>query len=152
MAIRADFTLYSPGGRLAAVAEVKKKFRTSEQWATKLRQNLLAYESLSGADFFLLVTPDRLYVWKKKGKALKAVRPDFVVNAKTIFAPYFERAGINPDEVSGYAFELIVESWLTDLTRLEDSQQRSANGKAWLVESGLLAEIKDGRIVSEEAA
>ena len=62
MTSSADLTLYDRDGRLIAVAEVKNKQGTSREWAAKLRRNILAHGRHYNADFFLLVTPDRLYI------------------------------------------------------------------------------------------
>jgi hypothetical protein len=152
MASSADFTLYDRNGRLIAVAEVKNKLGTSREWAAKLRRNLLAHDDRYGTEFFLLVTPDRLYLWKNAGSTLTLVQPTYEVEAKTIFAPYFERAGVAPDEVSGQAFELVVTAWLGDLLRSEEPPEKFTNGQGWLVESGFLTAVRNGRIEYEEAA
>jgi len=91
-----DLALYDHDGRLTAVAEVKNKQGTSREWAAKLRRNLLAHGGHYKADFFLLVTPDRLYVWKDAGTAPTLVQPTYELDAQPIFAPYFERAGVDP--------------------------------------------------------
>jgi hypothetical protein len=152
MASRTDFALYDRNGQLTAVVEVKNKLGTSREWAVKLRRNLLVHDDRYGTNFLLLVTPDRLYLWKNASAEPTLVQPTYEVDAKTIFAAYLERAGVPPDEVSGQAFELIVAAWLGDLMRSEEQHEESANGQEWLVESGLLAAIRDGRIEYEEAA
>ena len=106
MSVYADFALYDRNGRLIAVAQVKNKSGTSREWVAKLRRNILAHGGFHSADFFLLVTPDKLYVWKGAGAELAVVLPAIEVDAQPIFTPYFERAGVNPADVSGRAFEL----------------------------------------------
>jgi hypothetical protein len=106
MSVYADFALYDRNGRLIAVAQVKNKSGTSREWAAKLRRNILAHGGFHSADFFLLLTPDKLYVWKGAGAELAVVLPAIEVDAQPIFKPYFERAGVNPADVSGRAFEL----------------------------------------------
>ena len=147
-----DLALYDHNGRLTAVAEVKNKQGTSREWAAKLRRNLLAHGGHYKADFFLLVTPDRLYIWKDAGTAPTLVQPTYEVDAQPIFTPYFERAGVDPASISGQAFELVVAAWLGDLVRSAEPQATFTNGQRWLVESGFLTAVRDGRLAYEEAA
>jgi hypothetical protein len=71
----ADLSLYDRDGRLIAIAEVKNKRGTSPEWAAKFRRNLLVHSRYAQADFFLLATPDRLYVWKNAGATPTLVQP-----------------------------------------------------------------------------
>jgi len=152
MATRPDFVLYDRHGRLAAIIEVKAKRGTSSKWAAEFRRNLLAYESFRDAPFFLLVTPDRLYLWKEAPKTSDASvslkPPDFELDTNLLFRRYLERAGLKLEDVSGQAFELIVMSWLEDLVLQvpEDTQQ------AELARSGLPQAAKDGRLTFPAAA
>jgi len=151
MASRADLALYDRNGQLTAVAELKNKLGTSREWATQLRRNILAHGGYYSADFFLLVTPDRLYVWKNAGTAPALIPPTYEIDTQPIFAPYFKSAGVTHGHVSGHAFELIVAAWLGDLARSEKEPETLANGQGWLVESGFLKAVRDGRIEYEIA-
>ena len=62
MSTRADLALYSSHSRLIAIVEIKSKIGTSLKWAAMTRRNILAHGDIDGVDFFLLVTPDRLYM------------------------------------------------------------------------------------------
>jgi hypothetical protein len=79
------------------------------------------------------------------------VQPAFEVDAQPIFKPYFGRAGVNPADVSGRAFELVVAAWLGDLIRLAEQPENLSNGQHWLVETGLLDAVRNGRIEYEVA-
>lgn len=148
----ADLALYDRAGRLIAIVEVKNKQSTSPEWATKFRRNMLVHGGYSQAAFFLLVTPDRLYIWKNAGTAPPLVQPTYELDAQPLFAPYFERAGISPGDISGQAFELVVTAWLGDLVRSEEQQEVLTEGLRILAESGFLTAVRDGRIEYEEAA
>ena len=152
MHTRADLALYDPSGRLTAIAEIKNKLGTSDDWAAKTRRNLLAHSSFSSADFFLLVTPDHLYVWKDSGDDLDEQPPNYVADAETIFAPYFKRVGLSSQQVSGHAFELIVADWLGDVMRSSKRAKDTAGDESWLVSSGFYNAVKDGRIEYEAVA
>jgi hypothetical protein len=149
MSSYADLALYNRNGQLTAIAEVKNKLGTSREWATQLRRNILAHSGHYNADFFLLVTPDRLYLWKNADTTPTLIEPHYEINAEAIFVPYFSRAGVDPHNVSGHAFELVVAAWLSDLVRAEGLPEQAANGQKWLVESGFLTAVRDGRLAYE---
>jgi hypothetical protein len=152
MATRPDFVLYDRHGRLAAIVEIKAKRGTSSRWAAEYRRNLLAYEAFQHAPFFLLITPDRLYLWKEAPRTAGAeslpIPPDLALDAKSLFRRYLERTGLKMEAVSGQAFELIVMSWLGDLIL----QLPDAIRQAELEDSGLPQAAKDGRIAYPAAA
>lgn len=148
----ADLALYNRDGRLIAVAEVKNKSGTSSQWAAQLRSNVLAHGGFRSANFFLLITPDKLYVWKDAGIKPAVITPTYVVDAQPILKPYFEAADIKPDSINGSAFELVVGAWLGDLIRAEKSPPAASETENWLTESGLLDAVKNGRVEYEAAA
>ena len=150
MSFRADLALYDKNGRLTAVAEVKNIMGTSPRWAAQTRRNILAHGGHWESDFFLLVTPDRLYVWKDAGIASIEQLPTYEADAEHLFAPYFENANIDPHTVSGQAFELVVASWLSDLTRSSDRLDDPAFKQGWMDASGFRAAVQAGRIEYEE--
>lgn len=152
MSSRADLSLYDSNGRLTALAEVKNRTGTSGKWAAKTRRNLLAHGIGCGSEYFLLITPDRLYAWKDVGTNLSEVRPTFEADTGPTFAPYFSHAGIVPDQASGQAFELVVAAWLSDVVRCADRRDRHADDRGWLDASGLRAAIQNGRVEHEAVA
>jgi hypothetical protein len=147
-----DMALFSRDGQLTAVAEVKNRRGTSGEWAAELRRNILAHGGFPQADFFLMVTPDRLYLWKPSGNQPDLVEPAYEIDARPIFAPYFERSRVDPRHVSGPAFELVVDAWLADLMRPNPLSAKNRAEQDGLSESGFLAAIRDGRIEYETAA
>ena len=62
----------------------------------------------------LAVTPDRLYLWKDAAGQPIPVEPTYEADAQPLLQPYFARAGVDPADVSGRAFELVVAAWLAD--------------------------------------
>lgn len=152
MHVRADLALYDPVGRLVALAEVKNKRGTSREWAAKTRRNILAHGGISDVDFFLLITPDRLYLWKDAGTDPVEVPPSYQAEADSLFSPYLEGAGVDPRTVGGHAFELIVSAWLSDVMRSAVSTNGHGDDRSWLARSGFHAAVKDGRIEYDAAA
>lgn len=149
---QADLAVYDRNGQLIAVVEIKNKRGTSREWATKLHHNLLTHEGCSQAEFFLLVTPDQLYLWRNADSLPSLAPPTYEIDAQPIFAPYFERTGASPADISGNAFELIVTSWLEELARSHEPTETLAAKQPQLAESGFLTTVRDSRIAYEEAA
>lgn len=149
---QADLALYDRNGQLIAVVEIKNKQGTSREWAMKLRRNLHTHEGYPQAEFFLLATPDRLYLWRNVGTGPSLIPPTYEIDAQPIFAPYFERTGASPTDISGNAFELIVTSWLEELARSHEPTGTYAVKQPQLAESGFLTTVRDSRIAYEEAA
>lgn len=151
MSPRADLALYGHDGRLVAMVEVRNKRGTSPQWAAQLRHNLLAHGGGRRADFFILITPDRIYVWNSSaGEA--AVEPTLVVDPTPLFGAYFDRVKVVPDQMSGHAFELMVGALLGDLMHPARQVSTPARAVQELESSGLLGAIRDGRVEYEAAA
>lgn len=145
--VQADLSLYDANGHLAAIAEVKNRVGTSGQWAAKTRRNLLAHGLGRGSGFFLLVTRDRLYVWKGAGDEPVEVPPTYEEDATKTFAPYFSSAGVAANQISRAAFELVVAAWLADVTHQRDPA-RTVQAD-WLDQSGFRKAVQDGRVELE---
>lgn len=150
MFTRTDFALYDRSGRLTAVAEIKNKLGTSSEWAAQTRRNILAHGGSCSAGFFLLVTPDRLYLWKDAEPV--QVPPTFEADTREEFAPYFESAKVDPQHLSGNAFEMLVATWLSDITRLAETTEEPPDDQGWLAKSGFRTAIRDARIEYEAVA
>lgn len=153
MSTQPDFFLYDRIGRLAAVVEVSASPGTSSEWAAEFRRNILAhFETFRGAPLFLLVTPDRLYLWKDAPTDLEddstPVPPDYVVDSELLFSRYLEQTRLRLQKISRPAFEMVVMSWLGDLVR----QTPEVIGIYGLEGSGLSEAAKNGRIVDSVAA
>ena len=147
--LRADIGVYDWRGQLIAVAEVKNMLGTSCDWAAKLRRNLFAHDGVCGAEYFLIITPDRLYLWKGVGTDLNQVPPTHEADMQPEFAKYFEGAGIEPDRIHRPAFEIMVDAWLSEAIRFRGEAKELAGNRSWLAESGLLSAVRDGRIEHE---
>lgn len=115
MSTSVDLAVYNRKGQLSVVAEVKNIHGTSTDWATQMRRNLLAHAGPYDADYFLLITPDRIYLWKNAATTPTLIPPDCEIDAVPVFASYFDRSRVDPNSVSSQAFELIASAWLSDL-------------------------------------
>ena len=146
----ADLALYDRYGQLVAAVEVKAKVGTTGDWATRLWRNIATQDNLSDLPYFLLATPETLYLWKRDATQ-KGSQPTHQIDLHPVLAPYFQRAGVDPQSVSGFAFELIVASWLNDLTHNSMSGE-SNTAPGGLTESGFLDTVREGRVEYQAAA
>ncbi len=75
-----------------------------------------AWASYPGFDYFLLlVLRNHLYLWKhypREGSDL----PDFSGRTEEVLEPYLKDVQTSLHDISGLSFELLVKSWLTDLS------------------------------------
>ena len=151
MSIQFDYTIYDSGGQLAAVVEVKSTQGTSVEWAAEFRRNLLSHGGESRPTFFLIVTPDCIYIWKNAGIIPRIVAPDFAVDARPVFQPYFDAARLDASRVGGFAFEMIVSSWLTNLALVRDPVAELPSHERVFIESGFVDAIRRGKVEHEVA-
>ena len=149
----ADMTIYDTSGQVVALVEVKNKFGTSREWATKMRRNIAAHGLLPDAKYFLLALPDHFYLWKGVTPQPGEIAPTYDINPEPFLKPYYEKIGIAPEQLSGKSFKLIMTSWLGELQQAKSIPTHlPRETQQWLQESGLLEAIKDGRISYEDAA
>lgn len=151
MATQPDIRLYGRDGHLVLVADIRAKQGTSVEWAAMLRRNLLEGEEFPAVKFFLIATPDRLYLWKDSGKDPVLVPPTYIIDARSALKPYFERLG-NRAHISKEVFELLVTAWLSGLVYWRESPKGIDREQGWLTESRFLDAIKNGWIEVPAAA
>jgi hypothetical protein len=148
----ADITVYSPDHQLQLVVEVKGKSGATGEWAAQMRRNLLAHSVVPRSPFFILALPDRLYLWKNGAESAQSRPADFVVDSTPIVAPYLGDTEIAAEQLSGRDLELIIKSWLSQLTISKISEGVVAPHEKWLLESGLYQAIKDGSVETEASS
>jgi hypothetical protein len=147
MSTRWDLTAYNRDNQLVLVVEVKSKLGATPQWAAQLRRNILAHGTFPNAPYFLMVFPDRFYLWKNTKSNHELIEPTYVIDARPILQPYFEQAGIIADQVSGQSLELIVASWLGEV--MHKTSDELAASQQWLIDSGLYGAIVGGSLDHE---
>ena len=149
--LRTDFALFREDGSLTAVVEAKRVSNTSAEWAALFRRNILAHGGFASAEFFLIVTPDSMYLWEHADSAAVPVPPDRVIPTRPLLEPYFSRAHATPESVSGSGFEMIVWFWLSDLSEPGSEVSRAAREHGFSG-AGLVEALHGGRIEYEAAA
>ena len=78
---------------------------------------MLSHGMLPWAKYFLIATPERMYLWRQDRHDLAEVPPAFTIDAEKVFQPYFQKLHQEPLNVGPEAFELVVLTWLTDIAR-----------------------------------
>lgn len=91
------------------------------------------------ADYFLLAAPDKLYLWTESSD-----EPQFEKDAEPVLGRYFSEAQVDPSTIYHDAFELLVGSWLQDLSAGLDGSKGPSH--SWLEESGLAPALKGGSV------
>lgn len=146
----ADVVAYDQEGKLALIVEAKGRTHTSSDWATKMRRNILAHGLMPFSRYFMLALPDKLYLWKNVDNNLDLMEPTYETNSEPLFYPYFKKAKLNPEEMGGQSFELIVTSWINELVNLGIPEELPIEQRKLIVDSGLLAALKGGSIGLEQ--
>ncbi|MGF1515571.1 MAG: hypothetical protein ACFB5Z_17985 [Elainellaceae cyanobacterium] len=149
---RWDLSVDDRNGQRALIVEVKTKINVSSDWATRLRRNILAHGAFPKAPYFLMVFPDKFYLWIGSETKLEHSQPAYTIDARSILQPYFERAGVTADQISGHSLELIIASWLGEIIHVESPLDEIRNSQRWLVDSGLYEALAGGRFEQEQAA
>lgn len=86
MPVHADILVESARGRLLLAVECKAFSGYSAEDASQLRHMLLAHERTPDATFFMLMLPDRVYLWKQDAKP--DALPDFDADARPLLREY----------------------------------------------------------------
>lgn len=147
-----DLSVDDRSGQRMLVVEVKTKRNASPEWAAQLRRNILAHGTFPKAPYFLMVFPDRFYLWTDADDHPEQSEPNYIIDARPILQPYFEQAGVGEDQISGQSFELIVASWLGRIIHASEPFEDTDTSQQWLIESGLYDAITGGNFEHTTAA
>lgn len=149
MVTRADIVAYSSDESIQLVVEVKAIQGTTDEWAAKLRRNLVVHSAIPTAKFFLLALPDYLYLWCDNS-SIESIPADFKIRTKDALRPYIEN--ISLQGISGQGLEFLINSWLYDLVNSEISEDTVPSELSWLFDSGLYESIRGGKVKPEAVA
>lgn len=152
-----DLSVVDRNGQLVLVVEVKRKLNASPQWAAQFRSNILAHGTFANAPYTLIVFPDKFYLWTDVKSQLDRSglidrEPDYTIDARPILQPYFHRAKVTADSISGLNLELIVLGWLSELIYSGKLAETLDNSLEWLIDSGLFAALAGGQVKHEGVA
>ena len=105
---------------------------------------MLSHGILPWAKYFLIATPERMYLWKQERPNPAEVPPEFTIDAVKVFQPYFQKLHQEPSKIGPEAFELLVLTWLTDIARSGEHKLKQDTSSAWLSE--LTGSLQQARI------
>lgn len=143
MAAAADFVLESPATNAILFVEAKNTDAPSSEWAAKFARNLLEHIKLRPNQYFLLALRNKFYLWKHV-PIPGAELPDFEARTEDVLQPYLSHIHATLNELSPASFDLLVKSWLTDL-----SEGAVAPGVAEWVRASGLGEFENATIREE---
>ena len=141
----ADIAVYSPDDQLKLIVEVKSYRNATDEWAAKLRRNLLGDGFIPASEFFLLVLPEYSYLWSRC-ESLDAIPADYKFSTKDVLQLRGDAA--NPEKLSSFGLELLTSSWLNALA-VSPLSKEEAPELDWVFDSGLYDSIKDGSVKVE---
>lgn len=140
-----DLLAFGPGGDIVLVGQVKSRLGTSEAWARGFRRNMLAHGTIPRAPFFLIATPERLYLWKQDQPDQNDRPPEFTLDTRKEFQHYLGNSTRIFQSMGDGALELIVSSWLTEVAGRNPQQVKNDPSTRWLSDSGLLRTLEEAR-------
>ncbi len=105
---------------------------------------MLSHGVLPWAKYFLIATPERMYLWKQEHSKPVDVPPEFTIDAAKVFQPYFQKLHQEPSKIGPEAFELLVLTWLTDIARSGEHNLKQDPSSTWLSE--LTGSLQQARI------
>jgi len=146
-----DLVIYDSTGHKVLLVEVKQKLHTKQDWAAKMRRNLLAHNFIPNTPFFLLACPDRFYLWKDAGSEPTIVEPDYVIDPSSFLRPFLKNADISSEKISHFSLEITISSWLNKLLYMPLPKGDVDDETQKLIDSGLIDAIKGGRVEYEVA-
>lgn len=104
---------------------------------------MLSHGILPLSKYFLIATPERMYLWKQQETHAADAPPEFTIDAEMVFRPYFQKLQQEPLNIGPEAFEILVLTWLTDITRSGKRDQNQGPFSAGLSElSGSLQQAR----------
>ena len=141
----ADIAVYSRDDQLKLIVEVKSYKNATDEWAAKLRRNLLVDGFIPASEFFLLVLPEYSYLWRRC-ESLDAVPADYKFSTRDALQLRGDSA--NPDKLNSFGLEMLTSSWLNALAVSQVSRDEVPE-LDWVFDSGLYDSIKDGSVKIE---
>ena len=132
-----DFVVKDSSGVPRALFEVKRRAGMNARWAAQLRENLFRDNAVQAVGYFVIVTPDRLFVWR--AGAPLAEQP-IEVPLREVLQKYLNGTALDVSSTSVPTFELVVQAWIADLVR-------GASGDG--VPPELLAALRHGELTTQ---
>jgi hypothetical protein len=147
-----DLLVNDRDGQLVLIAEVKNRTNASADWAAQFRRNIFAHGNVPKVPYFLIIFPDRFYLWVEVDDTPSYIQPTYTIDARPILQPYFERAGVEADQIGGQSLEIIAALWLGEIIHSEKPPEGVSEYQRWLIDSGLYTALSGGKFYYQAAA
>ena len=150
--------VYAPNGELRAAVEVKGVTGRPPEWIAQFLSNLLEFGVVpERVPYFLLVTADAFYLWgdnrdrpldrSPNGGRQGPLAPDHSADASKVLAPHLEGVPLPLAELSETSLEMLVSSWLYDVTDPDLAGREVPPEHDWLSGTGFLEAVRGCRPV-----
>ena len=111
-----DCIAYNEAGMPLVLAEAKNKLGTTPEWAAGLRRNILSHRQLPVARYFLVITPEHIYLWVVQSGIGSNDLPHHVMDARVALRSYLKNLTLEPGYVGAEAFHMVAGAWLRDFS------------------------------------
>lgn len=144
---RADVAVFDKLGNLQLVVEAKyvKPNEDTSHRAVQIRRNLLAHSGIPNTPYFLIVFPDRSYLWKQGLPDRYDRQADYSMDSEIVLQSYAGECKAFGPSPRAFEFERLVSDWIEGLTTANDTSKIPE----WARNSGLYDAIKNGSVVVE---
>jgi hypothetical protein len=143
----ADIEARDANGNVVLVAEVKSRANKTPEWAAQLRRNLLSHGQPL-ANYFLIVTPDRTFLWHEgKNQSIDARQPDWSAETKRIIGPRLAEAIVRPG-IDSRGLEHLISAWLSRVAHSDSPDEFKQPARDFLQESGLFEALRGATVQS----
>jgi hypothetical protein len=144
---RADIIIKNKDGNVVFVAEIKNNHELDEEVsAEKTYSELLRMHSIPKSDYFLLVAPEKSYLWVNKDKQRVALSPSYIFSTKELFSPQTKFKNFYALRASEQLKKKVLLEYLSNIKLAFSMAAPLEPENDWLVGSGLFEEIKNGVI------
>lgn len=155
-----DIAVFNKQNNIMLIVEIKNKIGTSKSWAVNMYERLHNYDSIPEVPYFILMLPDKAYLWK----ADKGQYDFHSFDTYEILEPYLELSGLEFSDISvnnpydfidkkrdvlqkHYNLQRICAKWLEDLTKNYSRKVKAA--EQGIVQSNMFESIRAGRVQIE---
>jgi hypothetical protein len=107
---------------------------------------MLAHGVLPPAKYFMIATPERIYGWNQESASVNEDPPQFVIDGRAALGPYFAKLNQDAANIGPEAFELLILTWLNDISRSSEKRAELDPSLRSLSESGLLSSLQKAEI------
>jgi hypothetical protein len=145
----ADLMVYDSYGQLVALVVTTTQEETTVRWAIRERARALAWRPHPTTRFYLIVAPERVYVWKDVPVTAKRANPTLVGDIPRRLLRGWDVAGTYP--LYRDSCIVSVRQWLTDLQEQRPYMPEELIPE-WVREVGLIDAILDGDVIESAYA